>query len=252
MSNVYTQLRLVHVVGLLAALSSCNFNTDPEVPSIPPYVPRAESAQLDLSFFHTTIPGAGGPTVNWTIALAKVAVLDTSVAEILAVPGAALQTIAGTSPTRLGQGWKWPFTGTLRGIPYSGFLAGGVFGVGYGREMVVNAPGFSPPVVNRRLMFGVADFVASSGTWAVYNLDTDPTVDSATVDWAGTGYDYELRGVRLTSERNGEARTVNYFPADLVATFQLTWNTQTGEGRIEGGTFSGGCWDSRQNDKACH
>jgi hypothetical protein len=243
--------------ALVVLLTGCNLGTANETPSTPPLLPPLESIGLDVSFFENRAPPPGeGTSVNWTTALERIAIAESTVGRMLALPSATLQAASAQTPERQGSAWRWSYSVTVDGVSHDGALFGGVNGAANGWQMVVSAAGRTPPLANRVVFEGFSGFFGGSGQWFIPDLGTAAGDPVATVQWGqndenAIGYVFIMEEGRWTHTRQRQVYTLDYLTSDVAPRFRLWWDVETGRGAVSVADGDNRCWNAQQLDIAC-
>jgi hypothetical protein len=224
--------------GLLAMLTGCNLSTASETPTTAPLLPPLESIGLDVSFFRhrTPLPGVG-TSVNWTTALERIAIVESTVGLMLALPSATMHAASAQAPQRQRSAWRWSYSITVQGVGYEGALLGGVNGAANAWQMLVSSPGRTPPLANQTLFEGISGFFGGSGQWLIPDLGAAAGERVATIQWQqadqnSIGYVFTMEQGRWTYTRQRQVHNVDYLTSDVAPWFRLWWDVESGRGAV--------------------
>lgn len=242
--------------AFLLLLTGCGVGTESEVPSTPPLLPPLESIGIDLSFFQNRTPPAGvGTTVNWTTALERIAVAQSTVGHLLALPSATFHAASAQAPRRHGSAWHWSYSVLVDGVRHDGVLVGGINGAANAWHMSVSAPGRTPPLANQMIFEGISGFYGGSGQWLIPELGAAPgnlgTLQWGSLDPNAIGYTLNFDGGRWSYRRERKVHFLDYLTSDVAPRFRIWWDVETGRGAVAVGSGDNRCWNTQQLDMSC-
>lgn len=265
-------------LALVAALAvSCSDSADePEVPPLPPLA----SMELDLALFDgeaqaspevTSVLDATAATQqNFAAAALRVAVINGTVALVMAVPVATFAAAVSTSPVLGDDGrYHWVYTVQHGGQTFAADLAGFL---DHGSqesvwEMRLSVSGPSVVVEDFLWYDGRAAFGHGSGRWRIYDPSRPSThTELLRVDWTRASEQEATlvfnnvapgaqgSGDRLTYETSGEERTITFLDQSEGTTLEIGWSAVTSEGYLIAPLHNNGekaCWDAQREDVPC-
>lgn len=263
--------------ALIAAhlfMTACDKNpADSDTPQQPALPPQS-SITLDLGAFNQALAkGQADATAvgqNFITARLTVAVINLSVATILAVPTATFAAALSQQPVLKADGkYHWIFVVNDGAKSFQADLAGwidvpateAVF------EMRITTTGVTPALSNYLWYEGRAKLDNKTGYWEIYDaLRPASAIKVLRIDWQAqdaTHATLELAAVepgvptfgdKVTYNVNGASRSVIYKDASENSTVTIAWDETTKAGSISAPNYNGGnkaCWDEKLDDVTC-
>lgn len=246
-------MRLVPYVVLLAALNGCK--ADPVSIGRAPTFPAAETMYPDLAYFDQAA-GEGGTTAHWSLALERVAWVESMFGTKLRVPAEILRAASTATPENHTDHYRWTYTLQHGGHGYQGRIGGGPSGIQIGWLALASAATRVPPLQDYIWFSGTSSPLGQAGQWTVHDAETASTAVAASVEWSGDASQVFVRmrrehGQYLEYRRNAHAHQLDWVTFEGSERFRISWNANTGTGAVSIGQESNQCWNAQRLDSGC-
>jgi len=252
-------------------------NLSDEITSTAPPLPPDESMTVDLSLFDEgaandlRAPSAVATYMNFGNAVTRVAAVNAALAAAVAAPATVFTAARLHAPVPQSDGsWLWSYSVTIEYVTFTASLNGIIEGDESRWSMVVSTNAPLRPVMSFLWYKGVCTDKNTAGEWEFFDITT-PTEQNPVVkvNWTAdvdnktahlilenvdTRPDAEYAGDVLDYSAGTELAFISYTDVSENAVWDITWNTETGEGSLKVPEYNGGakaCWNNLKQDVTC-
>jgi hypothetical protein len=273
MMHFIKTLPILFVIGIIVLIVSCEDDKTTNPQDQAPIIPPQTSMIIGFDEFPDTASGGApeNPILskrNWGWAAGNVAVWNSVLTSILAVPVAAFAEAFNHQPVKQSDGsWLWQYSVTVQEAIYTAKLYGKTVPEGVEWKMLLTKEG---EYTDFEWFTGFSNLPATEGTWT---LNKDPNSPSAflSIEWKRNTQDetadvkYTLLSPALPQDGSyifyGKTNEVPFnrfyqiFKAESNNLIDIKWSYESYFGRVKDSIYfedaNWHCWDERLDDIDC-